>query len=139
MRMELIKKKGKVKQARPKELTDLEKIQKAIQVLLNSDKVDRVGKEHKSLILESVAVLQHTKVPLEHSKKNIYGYPMYSHNCEAKFKIHREYNPQPNGDWGSHKFVDLRAKIGFSDVNDSQIANYQDVKIKNHEYIKPRR
>jgi len=132
MKIELIKRGNRIDGARPMELTDVEKITKAIQVMLNLGKQERIGKEHLALIPESVIVKMHDKRPLGMGRKNSYGYPSYSHNTEVRFKMHREYNPQKDGTWGSHKFVLADAKITFEDDEDSQIGSYQEIKIIRH-------
>lgn len=132
MKIELLKRGGRIDGARPMELTDSEKITKAIQVMLNLGKQERIGREHLALIPESVIVKMHDKRPLGMGRKNSYGYPLYSHNAEVRFNMHREYNPQKDGTWGSHKFVSADAKITFEDDEDSQIGSYQEIKIIRH-------
>lgn len=137
MRLENVVRKGKVVGKRPAELTDQEKVQKAIVRWLNLDKAKRLKKEHLSLIPTSVEVIQHAKHPLTlNDNKNIYGYIKYSHQSKVRFRIHREYNPQPDGKWGSHRFVEYEGSLTFRDSDDPMWKNIQDVEITTHDIKK---
>jgi len=126
--------KGRVVGKIPAELSDDEKVKKAIMLWLQIKKAPLVGKLSYSLISNTVEIKDLMKNPFSaRDSKNEYGYQKYHYQCKVKFKTHKEYNPQPDGTWGSHRFVTFSGLISFEDSDDPQWNNIQDVSIKHHD------
>ena len=130
MKMNVTKRKGKVVDAKPAELTDSQKIILAIQKSLATERRSGKPVEQISIMPDSLTIGTHQKNRLGGTEsKNVYGYPMYSHNAVATIKANKEYNPKPNGTWGNHRFITLRATLKFKDKPEAQWQSLQDVSI----------
>ena len=115
-------------------LDDKDKIVEAIRAAINYNKKDRVGKEHISLMAETVVVHTVDKVPLGQGKVFSDGSSMHTYTADVTYKAHREYNAKPTGQWGSHKFITQSMFLRFDDSSDAQIMNMPAVKLIDFKY-----
>ena len=128
MKLNVIKDKtGRVIETKPAELTDLEKTIMAVYQMFATEKVGNLGKRHYSVEPKSVKMITMDKTPT--GEKTFTGYPGYSYNVNVTFRTHMEYNPQKDGSWGSHKFVNWKAFISFVDSDDKQIQGIYAIKL----------
>jgi hypothetical protein len=129
MKLAVTKEQGKSVNVRIAEESDKDKLLKAIAKVLKTEST--IGQKHYSIIPDSLVVIT-INSNVDSRTLDANGYKPHRYEAEATFRAGVEYNPQPDGKWGNHKFKDFAITISFIDSHDGQIANIYEPKLSHY-------